>query len=155
MKEGKAPFGLQLMLYLRQLWRPVPRPGREVLPWGVSSLIRWSRNLPHWSHRRRGIHLAWSDMSEQIPWPSEKLRRNWGGQRGTDVPCAVRARREKMSCCDVRGNVRGRKSTCTKVSAAAPERRSATRSGYHRGRREAHQKNWSDADGKLRHNAQL
>jgi hypothetical protein len=58
---------------------------------------------------------------EQGPWPSEKLRRNWGGQRGTDVPCAVRARRGKMRCCDARDcNARGRKSTCTgtKVSAA-------------------------------------
>jgi len=83
-------------------------------------------------------------MLEQGPWPSEKLPRNWGGQRSTDVPCDGRAGCGKMRCCNARAcNVRGRKSTCTgtKVSAAAPEGGSAARSGYHRGRREAHQKN--------------
>ena len=69
-----------------------------------------------------------------------------------------KAGRGEMRCYDVRGcNVRGhnRASTTTKANAAAPEGRSATRSGYHLGRRDANQKNRSDANGKLSHNAQL
>src|SRR5262249_33914911 len=55
---------------------------------------------------------------------------------------------------EMRGKM-GRASTTTKVNAAAPEGRSATRSGYRRRRRDANQKNRSDANGKLSHNAQL
>jgi hypothetical protein len=50
---------------------------------------------------------------------------------------------------------RKRASNTTKVNAAAPEGRSATRSGYHRSRRDANQKNRSDANRKLSHNAEL
>ena len=60
---------------------------------------------------------------------------------------------EMRSC--LRGcNVWGRKrtSTCTKVNATA-ERRSATWSSPHRGRGDANQKNWCDANRKLSHNA--
>jgi hypothetical protein len=57
-----------------------------------------------------------------------------------------------VRCCNVRG--RNRASTTTKVNAAA-EGRSAARSGYHWGRRDANQKNRSDANGKLSHNAEL
>jgi hypothetical protein len=76
----------------------------------------------------------------------------WCGKMGR------KAGRGEMRCYDVRGcNVRGhnRASTTTKANAAAPEGRSATRSGYHLGRRDANQKNRSDANGKLSHNAQL
>src|SRR5215831_16847993 len=79
-------------------------------------------------------------MLEQVPRPSGKLRPNLWGERGR--------RREMWS-----GKMR-RASTTTKVNAA-PEGRSATRSGYHRGRRDANQKNRSDANGTLDHHAQL
>ena len=61
----------------------------------------------------------------------------WCGKMGR------KAGRGEMRCYDVRGcNVRGhnRASTTTKANAAAPEGRSATRSGYHWGRRDADQK---------------
>ena len=60
---------------------------------------------------------------------------------------------EMRSC--LRGcNVWGRKrtSTSTKVNATA-ERRSATWSSPYRGRGDANQKNWYDANRKLSHNA--
>jgi len=69
-----------------------------------------------------------------------------------------KAGRGEMRCYDVRGcNVRGRNraSNTTKVNAATPEGRSATRSGYDWSRRDANQKHRSDANGKLSHNAQL
>src|SRR5262249_6048376 len=101
-------------------------------------------------------------MFEQAPWSSETLRPNSGGERERrrEMWCGKMGRkagRGEMRCHDVRGcNVRGhnRASTTTKVNAA-PEGRSATRSGYHRGGRDANQKNRSDANGKLSHNAQL
>jgi hypothetical protein len=63
--------------------------------------------------------------------------------------------RGKMRCYDVRGcNVGGReRAATTKMNAATPEERSATRSGYHWGRRDAKQKNRCDANRKVSHNA--
>jgi hypothetical protein len=69
-----------------------------------------------------------------------------------------KAGRGKMRCYDVRGcNVRDRNraAATTKVNAAAAELRSATRPGYHRGRRATSQKNRCYANNKLSHNAQL
>jgi hypothetical protein len=73
-------------------------------------------------------------------------RRKTGGKAGS---------LEMRSC--LRGcNVWGckRTSTSTKVNATA-ERRSATWSSPHRGRGDANQKNWCDANHKLSHNASL
>ena len=71
-------------------------------------------------------------------------RRKTGGKAGS---------LEMRSC--LRGcNVWGRKrtSTSTKVNATA-ERRSATWSSPHRGRGDANEKNWRDANHKFSHNA--
>ena len=66
-----------------------------------------------------------------------------------------KAGRGKMRCYDVRGcNVRGReRASTTKMNAAAPEERSATRSGYHWGRHAANQKNSMRSNRKVSHNA--
>jgi hypothetical protein len=76
----------------------------------------------------------------------------WRGEMGG------KAGRGEVRCCKVRGcNVRNRNraAATTKVNAAAAELRSATRPGYHRGRRGTSQKNRCYANNKLNHNAQL
>jgi hypothetical protein len=66
----------------------------------------------------------------------------WCGKMGR------KAGRGEMRCYDVGGcNVRGHnRASTTKVNTAASEGRSATRSGYHRGRSDANQKNRSNCE---------